>query len=64
MKRSSLYFDVNKLTDGELADLLHELNNELDERVRRLSGSWLQMQLNSVQLRIRSYGTIRQNWTE
>lgn len=54
------WLDTSKMTDGELADLLHELNDELDARLRKIAGNWLNRQLDIAQLKIRSYGSQHQ----
>lgn len=58
----SFWLDTTRLTDGELADLLHELNNELETRRRTPNPgqSWLQHQLESAQLTVRSWSTSHQ----
>lgn len=61
VKRSAFYFDVSKLTNGELADLIHELSNELGCRCRDIEGkNWLDKQLNSASLSVRSWSTQHQ----
>ena len=69
MRISAFYFDVNKLTDGELADLIHELSNELSSRnakrnkritPRSSRGSWLNDQLTSASLSVRSWSSSKQ----
>lgn len=59
MKRAAFYFDVNKLSDGELADLLHELNDELGKRRSKYGG--LKGQMEACALSVRSWGTAQQN---
>ena len=64
MKRSAFYLDVHKLTDGELSDLIHELNDELENRSNKIarddSKGWLKRQCDSAQLLVRSYSTTHQ----
>lgn len=56
------HLNTQKLTDGELADLIHELNNELEKRCRNLPvQNWLQKQLDGASLTVRSWSTNKQN---
>jgi hypothetical protein len=49
------------MTDGELADLIHELSNELEIRCSKIKGkNWLYRQLDISSLMMRSYSTTRQ----
>lgn len=60
MRRTAFYFDINKLEDGELADLIHELSNELDKRCRNMPGSRLKSQIDSATLTVRSWSANKQ----
>jgi hypothetical protein len=50
------------MTDEELADLIHELNNELNQRCRiqRPDESWLKRQLRISALSVRSWSSQHQ----
>lgn len=52
--------DTSKMTDGELADLIHELNDELGQRCNKLPGSWLRQQLDAATLTVRSWSSAQQ----
>lgn len=52
------WLDTSKMTDGELADLLCELNNELGIRLRRYKG--LKGQCEAAALSVRSWSTNQQ----
>lgn len=55
------WLDTSKMTDGELADLIHQLNNELELRCRKIVGkNWLDKQLQSAKLTVRSWSTQHQ----
>lgn len=55
------WVDTSKMTNGELADLIHELNNELGERCRKINtGNWLKDQLERASLSVRSWSTQHQ----
>lgn len=60
MTRAAFYLDVAKLENGELADLIHELNNELDKRCRNMPGNRLKSELDSAALTVRSWSTNKQ----
>jgi hypothetical protein len=51
------WVDTTKMTDGELADLIHELSDELEQRCRKIEGSWLKSQMDAAALSIRSWST-------
>lgn len=54
-------FDLDKMDNGELADLIHELNNELGDRCKKINtGSWLNDQLEAASLNVRSWSTTKQ----
>ena len=49
------WLDTTKITDGELADLIHELNNELGQRImNKPEYRGFKGQLKSALLRVRS----------
>ena len=53
--------DASKLTDGELADLIHELSDELEERLRKIkTGDWLRDQMAQARLEGRSWSSQQQ----
>lgn len=52
------WLDTSKMTDGELVDLLCELNNELGIRLRQYKG--LRGQCEAAALRVRSWSTLHQ----
>lgn len=54
------WLDTSKMTDGELADLLCELNNELGIRLRQYKG--LKGQCEAAALRVRSWPTNQQRY--
>lgn len=55
------WLDTAKLSDGELADLIHELQNELGGRCRKIAtGNWLRDQIEASQLTVRSWSTAKQ----
>lgn len=54
------WLDSSKMTDGEIADLIHELNNELGERCKKLPGSSLRQQLDGASLVVRSWSSSQQ----
>lgn len=49
------WLDTSKMTDGELADLIHELTNELEIRLRQYKG--LKGQCEAAALSVRSWAT-------
>lgn len=51
--------DTTRMTDEELADVIHELNNELNRRCRiqRPGENWLKHQLRIASLSVRSWST-------
>jgi DNA-binding cell septation regulator SpoVG len=58
----SFWVDTSVMTDGELADLIHELANEFRERIRKINtGNYLQNQLEAARLEVRSWPTQKQN---
>lgn len=59
-KMKELWLDTSRMSDGELADLIHELNNELERRCQKLTGSWLNRQLDAASLSVRSWSTQHQ----
>lgn len=55
------WIDTTKISDGELADLIHELSDELDVRCRNIkTGNWLTNQLDSATLTVRSWSSNKQ----
>lgn len=58
-----LWMDLTKITDEELADLIHELQDELEIRLRKYNG--LKGQCEAASLQVRSWSTThRQNMRE
>lgn len=55
-----LWLNTSKMTDGELAGLLCELNNELGFRLRQYKG--LMGQCKAAALRVRSWSTNKQSY--
>jgi len=53
--------DIYKMSNDELASLIHELNDELEHRCNNLSqGSWLKRQLDSASLTFKSWSSSMQ----
>ena len=53
-----LWVDLTKITDEELADLIHNLQDELEIRLRKYNG--LKGQYEAASLHVRSWSTQHQ----
>lgn len=56
--KSLLWVDLTKITDEELADLIHDLQDELEIRLRKYKG--LKGQCEAASLQVRSWSTQHQ----
>lgn len=50
-----LWLDTSKMEDSELVNLIHELNNEMEKRLRAYRG--LKGQCEAASLQVRSWST-------
>ena len=60
---SYFWIDTIKISNEELADLIHELNDKLEHRCQNLShDNWLTKQLNVTSLKVRSWSQRKKNF--
>lgn len=58
--KSQVIIAAKSLSNEDLADCIHELNDELEQRCRSLPGNWLKRQLDGAQLTVRSWSSQHQ----